>query len=96
MYYIMSSGSGREERQEASREQGPLLDVQAQEEQPCWASARRGLPGEATAEQEEISRVAHRLIAIGDEINTLVLHRPVSMDGQHPRPHCPLNSLGFI
>ena len=97
IYSIMSSGSGREEQQEASREQGPLAVVQAQDEQPCWGSAHRGPPGEATAEEEEeIRRVAHRLMAIGDQINATVLYRPVSTDGQHPSPRCPLNTSSFI
>ncbi|CAL8334571.1 unnamed protein product [Boreogadus saida] len=64
------TGSGREERQEASREQGPLADMQAQDEQPCWGPARRR---EAAVEAEDIRRVAQRLTFIGDQINTTVL-----------------------
>ena len=74
----MSSGSGREERQVASREQGPLADMQAQDEQPCWGSARRR---EAAVEAEDIRHIAQRLTFIGDQINTTVLFVAVSTDG---------------
>ncbi|CAL8352477.1 unnamed protein product [Lota lota] len=88
------TGSGREERQESSREQGPLPDMQPQDEQPCWGLARRGFPGEAV-EEEGIRRVAHRLIAIGDQINTTVLHRAAAPQWRDFRSAC-LQLLNFV
>ncbi|XP_029302881.1 bcl-2-binding component 3 [Cottoperca gobio] len=69
------SDSYRQERQEASSRQGPLPDLLPHNEHPSWASPHHRSPRGEAVQELEIWRMAHRIRAIGDELEATVLHR---------------------